>query len=151
MSFRRRVGEDRVGPYSDIARRALAARRCRMLRWTITPLALVIASCGERAATLPACQTIPSYQAAASELDTAETKIAEGDFTHADEGLKHAIDALGYQYSDHAPKALHDDTGLGLGVALDVERHGDLRHASQVRRQVLKERLETYKRWSCRA
>lgn len=78
-------------------------------------------------------------------------RIAEGDFAQANEGLKRAIGALGYQYSERAPAALHDDTGLLLPQAIIAERDGNLQQATQIRRRTLSSRLEVYREFSCRA
>ncbi len=111
--------------------------------------ALALTACDDRAAALPACETLVAFTEASSALEAADERITRGDFAEANEGLRQAIDRLGDQYAERLPSETNDDTGLLLPGAMSAERNGDIRQASEMRKHILRSRLEVYRQFSC--
>ena len=105
------------------------------------------ASC-ERRAKSQSCVKDAVYQRVMRAWKAADHAIAEGRYAEANAALKSEIDSLNYDSA--LPAGTKDDSGMRAGLAESYERNGDAARASKIRREVLGERLDTYRNAVCR-
>jgi hypothetical protein len=78
----------------------------------------------------------------------ANAQIEQGKLAEANAQLLSELEALDY-YSWHFSDGHKDDTGQRLGLAAYYERHGSLREAAVIRRDMLQSRLAYYLEAEC--
>jgi hypothetical protein len=91
-------------------------------------------------ASIPKFNCVPEYQyqQAKGALQDAEALILQGQYGKASELLKNGLHILAYRPAPYG----HDDGSLSLYVADSEEKRGRLKAAVDIRRGILKDRIE---------